>query len=89
VFVTVSRSWWRREDGGGRRMVTVSALGLGVLIGAFVGLGFGYLGGVVVSAWVRCLRQSRSIKEGGSVACGLPEERNEEEKRNEEREKKS
>ena len=39
------------EDGGGARMVTVSALGLGVLKGASVGLGFGYLGGVVVSAW--------------------------------------
>ena len=40
------------EDGGGARMVTVSALGLGVLMGASVGLGFGYLGGVVwVSAW--------------------------------------
>ena len=39
------------EDGGGARMVTVSALGLGVLMGASVGLDFGYLGGVVVSAW--------------------------------------
>ena len=29
----------------------VSTLGLGVLMGASVGLGFGYLGGVVVSAW--------------------------------------
>ena len=35
----------------GARMVTVSALGLGVVMGASVGLGFGYLGGVVVSAW--------------------------------------
>ena len=39
------------EDGGGTGMVTVSALGLGVLMGASVGLGFGYLGRVVVSAW--------------------------------------
>jgi hypothetical protein len=39
-------------------MVTVSALGLGVLMGASVGLGFGYLGGVVVPAW------------GGVVWCG-------------------
>uniref|UniRef100_A0A2N9JB45 Cytochrome P450 n=1 Tax=Fagus sylvatica TaxID=28930 RepID=A0A2N9JB45_FAGSY len=46
VFVTVGASWWRL-----RIMVTVSALGLGVLMGASVGLGFGYLGGVVVSAW--------------------------------------
>ena len=51
VFVTVGMSWWWREDGGGGRMVTVSALGLGVLMGAFVGLGFRYLGGVVVSTW--------------------------------------
>ena len=41
----VGASWWRL------RMVMVSTLGLGVLMGASVGLGFGYLGGVVVSAW--------------------------------------
>ena len=52
VFVTVGMSWWWHEDGGGGRMVTVSALGLGVLMGAFVGLGFRYLGGVVVSLGV-------------------------------------
>jgi hypothetical protein len=78
------------EDGGDARMVTVSSLGLGVLMGASVGLGFGYLGGVVVSAWGGVglglgwfgLRRE-------AVWCGSPKRRKEEEKRNEEREKKS
>ena len=77
------------EDGGGARMVTVSALGLGVLMGASVGLGFGYLGGVVVSAWGGvCLGLGWCGLRREAVWCGSPERRKEEEKRNEEREKK-
>jgi hypothetical protein len=45
-----------------------------------VGLGFEYLGEVVVSAWAGCLHRSRWIEEGGGVACGSPEGRNEEER---------
>jgi hypothetical protein len=63
--------------------------GLGVLMGASVGLGFGYLGGVVVLVWGGGLRRSRWIEEGGGVFCGSLEGRIKEEKRNEEREKKS
>ena len=52
-------------------------LGLGVLMGDCVGLGFGYLGGVVVLAWPSVgfskgfLSRSWWIEEGG-VACGSP-----------------
>jgi hypothetical protein len=49
-------------------------LGLGVDLVVFVSFGWG--------VWIWW------IEEGGDVACGSPEERNEEEKRNEEREKK-
>jgi hypothetical protein len=49
-------------------------------MGASVGLGFEYLGEVVVSAWAGCLHRSRWIEEGGGVACGSPEGRNEEER---------
>jgi hypothetical protein len=74
------------EDGGGARMVTVSALGLGVLMGAFVGLGFRYLGGVVVvvSAWGGVgLGLGWCGLRREAVWCGSPERRKEEEKRNE------
>ena len=52
--------------------------GLGVLMGDCVGLGFRYLGGVVVLAWPSVgfskgfLSRSRWIEEGGGVACGSP-----------------
>ena len=60
------------EDGGSARMVTGSALGLGVLMGASVGLGFGYLGGVV---WCGSRPGVVWIEEGGGVVWVTREEK--------------
>uniref|UniRef100_A0A2N9GJB9 Uncharacterized protein n=1 Tax=Fagus sylvatica TaxID=28930 RepID=A0A2N9GJB9_FAGSY len=69
AWVTCDRCWaheievigvrgCRREDCGGHKGFAVGfGRGLGVLMGASVGLGFGYLGGVVVCADLDGLRR--------------------------------
>ena len=86
----MARGWWRREDGDGL------SLGVGGFAGGFCGSWFqvfGWGGGLNLGWWSQpglgvCADLNGLRREGGSVACGLPEGRNEEEKRNEEREKK-
>uniref|UniRef100_A0A2N9I4W0 Uncharacterized protein n=1 Tax=Fagus sylvatica TaxID=28930 RepID=A0A2N9I4W0_FAGSY len=49
----VGVSWWRRDSGGGARgLLWFLVASWGFLMGASVSLGFRYLGGVVVSAWL-------------------------------------